>query len=342
MGRGVMSTRTALAWTCAGLLALAGAGAAWAQPTQQPGRAALAVENDDGGYRATKKYADVRDRVVKARMLERLRDFLSPIRLPRSVGLLAAECDGGAGAGPFYLTGDRTITICYQFVAAVEKVADTVIAAQRENPQFFPFPVTRDEFIWGLLGGVMLHESGHALFDVLDVPMFGREEDAADQFAILIALKLRPPLAVAAVKAYAYFWRGMSDPDAMTKDGDLNQDFADEHGTPSQRLFNGLCIAYGRSPEVFGKFVAAGWLPAQRAKGCAREYAQLEQAFTRTVLPFIDSTRMAEMENIDWLAANYGPAQPAPAASTAPANPVPASKSAQGPDGRGDPVGAGR
>ena len=36
-----------------------------------------------------------------------------------------------------------TIAIGWLFVAAVEKVADTVIAAQRENPQFFPFPVTR-------------------------------------------------------------------------------------------------------------------------------------------------------------------------------------------------------
>ena len=52
----------------------------------------------------------------------------------------------------------------------------------------------------------------------------GREEDAADQFSILIALRLRPPLAVAAREGLRLFLaRGMSDPDAMTKDGSLNQ-----------------------------------------------------------------------------------------------------------------------
>ncbi len=337
----VMGTRRtrALGWTIAGLIALGCAGAASAQSTQAPDRMAIAVDDNDGGYRATQNYGAVRDRVIKARLLERLRDFLSPVRLPRSVGVLAAECDGGANAGPFYNDRSRTITICYQFVAVVEKWADNVVAAAQKDSKKFPFPVTRDEFIWGLLGGVLLHESGHALFDVLNVPVFGREEDAADQFAILIALRLRPPLAEAAVKGYAYFWRTARDPDgAMTKDGNLNEDFADEHGTPSQRLYNGLCVAYGHAPAVFGKYVEAGWLPEQRAKGCGHEYAQLSSAFARTVLPFIDMKRMAEMEKIDWLAASYGPAQATPAPTAAPAGQTTAG--AHGPAGGGKTVDA--
>jgi hypothetical protein len=268
----------------------------------------IAIDNNDGGYRATTNYGPVRDRVIKARLLERLRDFLSPVRLPRSVGVLAAECPGGSGTGPFYNDGNRTITICYQFVAFVENWADKIVTAAKKDPKTYPFPITRDEVIWGLLGSVVLHESGHALFDVLNVPVFGREEDAADQFAMLIALRLRPQLAEAAVKSYAYFWHTMRDPDGGMKDGKLNDDFSDEHGTPSQRTSNGLCVAYGHSPAVFGKFVTAGWLPQQRAKGCAQEYAQLAAAFDKTILPFIDPKRMAAMEKIDWLSASYGPA----------------------------------
>jgi hypothetical protein len=215
-------------------------------------------------------------------------------------------------------------------------VVDQVMTAVNKDPKRYPFPITRDEFLWGLIGGVLLHESGHALFDVLDVPVFGREEDAADQISILVALHLRPQLAEAAVKAYAYFWRIVPDPDAATtKDGKLNEDFADEHGTGSQRLYNGLCIGYGHSPAVFGKFVSAGWLPEQRAKACAREYARLASAFARTVLPFIDTKRMAEVQAVDWLAANYGPAQPAAAVArnTPPARPD-APPGGQGPVGR--------
>jgi hypothetical protein len=322
----------------AGLLALGCAGPAAAQSAQPSQRVVLMAEDNDGGYRTTKNktYAAVRERVVKARLLERLRDFLSHVRLPRSVGAVAVECDGGEFAGPFYLSGARVITICYQFIAIAERMTDRVMAAIKKDPTRYPFPITRDEFLWGLIGGVLLHESGHALFDVLDVPVFGREEDAADQIAILVALHLRPQLAEAAVKSYAYFWRSVSDPDsAVTKDGKLNEDFADEHGTPSQRLYNGLCIGYGHSPAVFGKFVAAGWLPEARAKGCAREYRQIASAFAKTVLPFIDTKQMAEVQGANWLAANYGPAQPAAdvAASTAPAKRDPAGE--HGPAGRG-------
>jgi len=309
----VRKTRALLA-IIAGLLAPGCVSPALAQSMETSDRVVIAVEGDDGGYRSTtnRTYAAVRERIMKARLLERLRDFLLPVRLPRSVGVLAAECEGGDNASPFYHNGERTITVCYQFIAFAEKVADKVMADTRRDPKRYPFPITREEFLWGLIGGVLLHEGAHALVDVLDVPVFGREEDAADQMSILVALHLRPALAEAALKSYAYFWRMVPDPaGGLTKDGSMNEDFADEHGTASQRLFNGLCIGYGHSPAVFGKFVAAGWLPEQRAKGCAREHARIVSAFARTVLPFIDAKRMAEVQSVDWLAASYGPPQPA-------------------------------
>jgi hypothetical protein len=328
-------------WIAGALLACTWAAPAVAQSTQQSDRVLLLDKDNDGGYRATtnKAYTGVRDRVVKARLLERLRDFLSPVRLPRSIGLVATECDGGEEASPFYNSGNRVITVCYQFIVLIETVADKLMAIIKKDPKRYPFPITRDEFLWGLIGGVLLHESGHALFDVLDVPVFGREEDAADQISVLAALHLRPQLAEAAMKSYAYFWHLVPDPDSgLSTEGKMNEDFSDEHGTASQRLFNGLCIGYGHSPAVFGKFVAAGWLPEARAKGCAAEYARLESAFNRTVMPFIDTKKMAAVEGVDWLAASYGPAQPAAARTTPPAA-TPARSDAppggQGPVGRG-------
>lgn len=321
------------------LLALGCAAPAMAQSSQPSDRVILVDKDNDGGYRTTtnKSYTGVRDRVIKARMLERLRDFLAPVRLPRSIGLLADECDGSES--PFYHNGYRTITVCYQFIVLVETITDKVMAAIKKDPKSYPFPITRDEFLWGLIGGVLLHESGHALFDVLDVPVFGREEDAADQISILVALHLRPQLAEAAVKSYAYFWHMVPDPDGGVKDGKMNEDFADEHGTGSQRLYNGLCLGYGHSPAIFGKFVSAGWLPQARAKGCAQEYARLESAFVRTIMPFIDTKRMAQVQSVDWLAANYGPAQPAtPVARDTP--PAASARSDAPPGGQG-PVGRG-
>ena len=340
-----MSMRSALAFLriFSALLALGSAVPAAAQSPQPSARVVLVDKDNDGGYRTTtnRSYTGVRDRVIKARMLERLRDFLSPVRLPRSIGLLAAECDGGDDASPFYHSGYRTITVCYQFIVLVETITDKMMAAIKKDPKAYPFPITREEFLWGLIGGVLLHESGHALFDVLDVPVFGREEDAADQISILVALHLRPQLAEAAVKSYAYFWHTVPDPDSGVKNGKMNEDFADEHGTGSQRLYNGLCLGYGHSPAVFGKFVSAGWLPQARAKGCAQEYARLESAFVRTVLPFIDTKKMAEVQAVDWLAANYGPAQPATAVTVRNTPPPAATARSDAPPGGQGPVGRG-
>ena len=39
------------------------------------------------------------------------------------------------------------------------------------------------------LVATFLHEAGHALFDLLEVPLLGREEDAADQLAAYYVLQ---------------------------------------------------------------------------------------------------------------------------------------------------------
>jgi hypothetical protein len=46
------------------------------------------------------------------RVLEKLQEFLSPFRLPRTLKVSLAECNGEADA--FY--GDRAITICYEYI----------------------------------------------------------------------------------------------------------------------------------------------------------------------------------------------------------------------------------
>ena len=62
--------------------------------------------------------------------------------------------------------------------------------------------------------------------------------------------------------------------------------FADEHGTPSQRFFNVLCLAYGADKELFADFVSKGYLPQDRSEGCEDEYAQVDRAFERLIMPY--------------------------------------------------------
>ena len=81
----------------------------------------------------------------------------------------------------------------------------------------------------------------------------------------------------------------------------------DEHGTSAQRFFNYLCIAYG-SPysDAFKSFVDAGLLPPARALHCKEEYAQVDKAFRRYILPHINRDLMKTVQETDWLPKSTG------------------------------------
>ena len=46
------------------------------------------------------------------------------------------------------------------------------------------------EFVIGNTLFVMAHEMGHGLINEMNMPVLGREEDAADSFAVVTALKM--------------------------------------------------------------------------------------------------------------------------------------------------------
>ena len=55
-----------------------------------------------------------------------------------------------------------------------------------------PPTIARDDAFIGPFADVFLHEAGHALFDLLKIPLLGREEDAADQLAGLTCAARSP------------------------------------------------------------------------------------------------------------------------------------------------------
>ena len=223
------------------------------------------------------------------KILEELQHFLAPLHLPHPLRLLAKQC-GVVNA--FYNPSNRSLTICYELVA---EIIDS--APQTVSEDGF---VTREAAIVGNLIGVLLHEGGHMLFDMLDVPVFGREEDAADETASFMALQFNKDVARTIVKGFVYFWAREQDPAASAPMGV----WSDEHGNASQRMYSALCLAYGGDPQTFQEFVDRGWLPKKRADHCDQEFAQVKRAFVNTVLPFIDQDLMARVQQTQWLTAD--------------------------------------
>jgi hypothetical protein len=219
-------------------------------------------------------------------VLEKMQQLLSPFKLPRPLRLSLSDCDGEADA--FY--SDDKITICYEYVAELqanmpEETTKTGVA---------PIDAVIGPFI-----DTTLHEFGHALFDMLQIPVFGREEDAADQFAAYIYLHLGKAEARRLIMgtAYAYFTEAQDEarsPSSLSK-------FSGEHGTPAQRMFNVLCLAYGADDELFADLVTRGYLPTERAETCDEEYTQVAIAFKKLVGSHLDADLESKLMKRSWL-----------------------------------------
>jgi hypothetical protein len=202
------------------------------------------------------------------RILESVRDFLGGFRLPRRLTLTLAGCNGVVEA--FYEPETAVVTVCYEYAEHLEQHAPAGTADG----------VSRDDAVIGPTMEAFLHEAGHALFHLLDIPVLGREEDAADQFAAYALLQLGAEEARRAIAGVAH----MLVVDARTQT--LAPDaFASVHGLPQQRHYNLLCMAYGAHPELFADMAVGGKLPAERRETCAEEFNQVKHAYAMLLAP---------------------------------------------------------
>jgi hypothetical protein len=221
------------------------------------------------------------DLLKQRRVLERIRDLLEPLRLPKRLLLKTEGCDGVSNA--WY--EDRSVTVCYEYLDGLWK------NVPKETTQAGLEPI---DTLIGPVMDVFLHEVGHAVIDMLSIPVLGREEDAADVFSAYIMLRFNKDEARRLILGNAYQYK------QDLQGAWAGQKFADEHGTPAQRFYNVLCLAYGADDKLFHDVVDKGFLPKNRAEGCGAEYLQAAYALDRLVRPHIDR-RIARRLHRNWL-----------------------------------------
>jgi hypothetical protein len=198
----------------------------------------------------------------QARFLEDVADWMNGwIRLPRDVTLTFGEC---GESNSFYRPEDRTVVVCYELVDEL----DGMFADDRD----------RDQAVDDALLFTTLHEVGHALVNVLGLPVTGREEDAVDQLAALILVDGSDGGDVAAINGV----RGLPDDEQLD---DLA--FADEHALNGQRFYNVLCLVYGQNPAAHPEWASDGTLPESRAERCTEEYDQTRAAWDKLLGPYL-------------------------------------------------------
>jgi hypothetical protein len=230
------------------------------------------------------QFQDLHERLKKRQVLEELAQFLSPLKLPLALRIKFQECGtSDADYDPMTLR----VRICYDLIDFMEQhapKADAPLAGL----------ITRQDAIVGNVASVILHETGHALFDLLKVPVLGGEEDAADQIAGFIALQFGKDVARTTINGAAFDWI------ASATNGSSKPDFDDAHSTPQQRAYTFACLAYGGYPDTFKDYVETGLLPKERAANCKSEYEQAKLAFAKTILPHIDLDTMKKVQARTW------------------------------------------
>lgn len=220
-------------------------------------------------------YQDVQER----RVLERLQEFLSPFRLSGPLKFTFRGCDGEDDA--FYFEYD--VTVCYELIDELQWAKPKKVTAHGLAPH---------DAVAGPFFSTILHEFAHAFFQLHETPIFGREEDAADQFAAYIILLLDDETASRLIRGTAYAY--MTEAKERTSDSTI--EFSSEHGIAEQRYYNILCMAYGADPDYFSDLRSKALLPEDRAELCQDEFEQIEDAYKALILPHVDE----ELANEVW------------------------------------------
>jgi hypothetical protein len=213
-------------------------------------------------------HAELASWLMQRRALHEVAGLLNArLRLPRSVGLRYAEC-GEVNA--WYDPATREVRICLELV---ERLAEDFGASIDDDGEFA-------DAVDGAARFIALHEVGHALVDVLEIPVTGREEDAVDQLSAWLLLDGAggADAVLSAAAAFALFGEGRAAQET---------DFADQHSLDQQRYYNMLCWVYGSAPARQRDLVDDGVLPAVRAEACEAEFAQLKRSWKRLLAPHL-------------------------------------------------------
>jgi Putative metallopeptidase len=159
--------------------------------------------------------------------------------------------------------------------------------------------VTMKDTVCGQLFFAVAHELGHAMFDIFDVPVFGRQEDAADEFATYIILQFGGEQALALIDGAAYGYHAYIQ-DLSTKPQVTLPlaAFSSDHGAPEERYFNLICIAYGYDERLFSGEMDK--IPPGRAKKCKFEYEDLKFAMRSVFWPHLDHEKVRRVLAMKW------------------------------------------
>ncbi len=215
---------------------------------------------------ATSEFGKFMEKSYKAdKALEGMVDIYNRLfKFPRDIPVILANTEQ---INCWYDAKRHHIVISYDFI---EYLLKTFSKNSKDTGE-----IAND--VAGTLVFVTLHEFAHAFITELEIPITGREEDSADEFACLLL-----NFGGARTQGYAFSaarWFAIMSADTNSKD----LPFWDEHSLNEQRFYDIFAFFYGSDPNRFS--YAQRVVPKARLARSESDYQKKKKAWDKLLSP---------------------------------------------------------
>ncbi len=226
---------------------------------------------------------DIDNREIKDMLTHEINLLNKRVVLPYDVKVIieydSSKCKSIAA---YYSNSKKSITLCY---STLEYFIDYAKRISNDNYEKLNIVNANLRFI-------IYHEVAHALIDAYRLPILGREESAADTFAMLMMLNdynndsnaNNNSGNISKNNSYSssYIDHVIRFYDTVREDKYVNANskvgYWDEHMFFAQTYYDMICLAYGKDSNAYSMYRQ---LLHDRASRCAYEYNKQADAFNK-------------------------------------------------------------
>ncbi len=180
----------------------------------------------------------------------------------------------GEEDGPLYDPNINEIHIPYFFITEVEE--RFLFSGYEETG------ISIEDATMDALMHTLFHEAAHSFIYMFDLPVIGKEEDAADSLATVLLVEFYEDGAEIAITAADLFQLESEDTEAFS-----DESFWDEHSLDIQRFYATLCQVYGSNPDEYGYLKESVGFSDERAELCEEEYYNLVRSWMMLLEPYM-------------------------------------------------------
>jgi hypothetical protein len=217
----------------------------------------------------------------EGKVMEQVADMLNKMfKLKQKMKITCLEC-GKVNA--YYNPEDKELKICYELFADM----------YQKMSRYHNDPDSVGEKIGKAFNFVLYHEVGHALIDVLDIPLTGKEEDAADYFSFFLMGGFGDEYGIEVCREGANFFKDMHEElkkdtvfQRLNQQGEIfdNLPFWDEHSFDLQRYYSINSLIFGSDPYRWDGIIDIGY---RRPVNAIDEFNKIKRGWSRLLLPHL-------------------------------------------------------